>query len=204
MKVILYRNLEPPFNLRRTTPNMDFYLTATEDEVLAASVWKQKQVGLIPAETEAERAFLLVEFAELHPEASPIVLPPVGEHWIIEENDLPGGSISEENDYFFDAWEWVTDHVEVPIAKARAIHSRNIGKAKVRATEQLLLKMALAGDASEYNRLSSDLEKVSSFRPYTFSLSGHSTLDALKNAWPVELPTIEQLDRESLRINEGH
>lgn len=203
MKVILFRNLEPPFNLRRTTPNPDFYLTATEDEVIAQAVWKQKQVGIIPAETEVERTFFQAEHAKLHPTLPPIVLPPVGEHWIVDEVDLPGGSVSDENDYFFDAWEWATDHVEIPIAKARAIHSRNIAKAKVRATEQLLLKVALAGNASEYNRLSSDLAKVEAFRPYTFSLSGHSTPDAVKNAWPVELPTVAQLELESLRMSEG-
>ena len=112
MKFILTPNLKPPYNLRRISPNWDLLKTlGTEEAVLERVIKRNKEVGIIPCETEEERIKCLADYAERHashPDAPALILPPIGPHWVVDESELPGGNVSEENDsnYFFDAWEW--------------------------------------------------------------------------------------------------
>lgn len=81
MKVILTANPNPPYNLRRIHPayGSSSLPAMTEDELIAYVIESNQRRGVIPDGAT---------------------------YWIVDETDLPGGSISEENDYFFDAWEW--------------------------------------------------------------------------------------------------
>jgi len=112
MKFILTPNPNPPNNLRRISPNWDLLKTlGTEAAVLEHVIKRGKETGLIPCETEDERTKCFADYAEKHashPDAPALILPPVGSHWVVDESELPGGSVSSENDsnYFFDAWEW--------------------------------------------------------------------------------------------------
>jgi len=110
MKYILTLNPEAPFNLRRFSPAFGGhkYRGWDEADVITDVIRREKEVGAIPCETTEERDACLALYAERHPSLPLIELPPIGKHWIVDETDLPGGSVSEANDsdYFFDAWEW--------------------------------------------------------------------------------------------------
>jgi hypothetical protein len=111
-KFILTPNPKSPHNLRRISPNWDLLKTlGTEEAVLQHVIKRNKEVGLIPCETETERTQYLADYQEKHanhPDAPSLILPPVGLHWVVDESELPGGCVSPENDvnYYFDAWEW--------------------------------------------------------------------------------------------------
>jgi len=94
MRYILSPNPEPPYNLRRTFPNLrDPSLEhLTEEGAIAFIIEKLTSSGVI-----------------------------AGEYWIVDEQDLPGGEVSETNDVFFDAWEMKEGKVTVNMAKAREI-----------------------------------------------------------------------------------
>ena len=83
MKVILTPNPNSPYNLRRIHPayGSSSLPAMTEDELIAYVVESSKRKGLIPDGAD---------------------------YWIVDEADLPCGSVSDENDidFFFDAWEW--------------------------------------------------------------------------------------------------
>ena len=82
MKFILTPNTNPPYNLMRIAPNRDLLSQyGTEEALLEYVIARNKEAGVIAADASC---------------------------WIVDETELPGGSVSEENDnnYFFDAWEW--------------------------------------------------------------------------------------------------
>lgn len=190
MKVILVDNPKPPFNLRRIHPNPNLLLSMTEDEMIAYVIRRNKEVGVVPCETEADRDACLALFAARHPTLPLIDLPPVGVNHVVDEVDLPGGSISEDNDYFFDAWEWATDHADVNMPKARDIHMGHIREVRDIELAKLdvpFMQALETGDVPEQARITVD-KKVLRDIPATFDLSVHATPEALKAAWPAELP----------------
>ena len=90
MKFILTPNRKEPYNLIQIS-----FADNPIDQVIIRS----KETGLIPCESEEERAEMLELYVLHHPTWPLIELPPVGQHWIVEEADLP-------DNYFFDAWQW--------------------------------------------------------------------------------------------------
>jgi hypothetical protein len=94
MEYIIHPNPEPPHNLCRTFPNFrDPSLEhLTEKEALEFIIGKLKTAGVI-----------------------------TGEYWIIDEVDLPGGSVNDENDKLFGAWEMKDGQVTVNMSKAREL-----------------------------------------------------------------------------------
>ena len=110
MKFILTPNLMPPYNLKRICPAWKdtSFAGLTEAEIIDRVVSRGKYIGQIPCETTEERDSVAALRAEQSPAVPLPDLPSVGNHWIVDEADLPGGSVSEANDhdYFFDAWEW--------------------------------------------------------------------------------------------------
>jgi len=117
MKQILIPNPNPPYNLRQVHPNPDLLEFATEQQVVDFVVRRNKEVGVIPCESEAERTDMILQCQFRHPKLVAPDLPQVGPHYVVEDTDLP-------DDYFFDAWEWdgVNQKVEVNMVKARVVH----------------------------------------------------------------------------------
>ncbi len=111
MKVILTPNPDPPFNLRRIH-------LAYEDRIFQG------------IDQEA-----ILEFTILRNKDSGYISP-ANEYWVVDEAELPGGSISDDNDIFFDAWEWTGKAtVNMPNARGiqmnliRAVRNKELAKA---------------------------------------------------------------------------
>ena len=124
MKFILTSIANEPFTMRRISPNWGLLKAlGSEEAVIQQVIKRNKEVGLVPCESEVERSQVLAEFAakhENHPDVAPLVLPPIGPHWVIDEADLPGGVVNSANDYFFEAWEW-DDGVVINMTKALSL-----------------------------------------------------------------------------------
>ena len=80
-KYLLHINPNPPNNMRRSSlPYGSRNLTYdTEQDMIDAVIARLRSSGTVGADVV------------IH---------------VVDEADLPGGSVSTENDYFFDAWEW--------------------------------------------------------------------------------------------------
>lgn len=100
MKFVLSPNPEPPFNLvRHSMPYGSLsFPDATEDEMISTVIARLRTVGVLP-----------------------------DKYWLVDENELPGGSVSGANDelFFFRAWYW-DEGCKVDMDKARKIHLGNI------------------------------------------------------------------------------
>ena len=95
MKFILIPNPDPPYNLIRICPNMgNLSEYGTEDRVIEHCIARNREVGLIT-------------------EGSPV--------YIVEEEELPGGKVSLQNDRYFDAWYWGGEKVAIDMAKAKSL-----------------------------------------------------------------------------------
>ena len=141
--------------------------------------------------SEVERDQYLAAYAQKFPDLPIIDLPPVGPHWIVDEVDLPGGGISDDNEYFFNAWVWTSaGRVDVDIPKARDEHRRRLVMAKRDELRRLEEAMDIA-DGPEHARLAALESNLRAFRPGSFNLAAYDTPDALKAAWPSELPPRE-------------
>jgi len=164
MKVILTPNPEPPYNLRRIHPPYGSATlpTMTEKQLLDYVITSHQTRGIIPAN---------------------------GPYWVQDETDLPGGSISEENDYFFDAWTW-DDGVTVDMAKAREIHLEHIRRARNKKLATLDIPFIRAlenSNSEEVRRITAEKQSLRDI-PQTLNLTiGIRTPAQLKAIWPVEL-----------------
>ena len=164
MKVILTPNPDPPYNLRRIHPPYGSATlpTMTERQLLDYVITSHQTRGIIPAD---------------------------GPYWVQDETDLPGGSISEENDYFFDAWKW-DDGVTVDMAKAREIHPEHIRRArnkKLAALDIPFIRALESGNAEEQTRIAAEKQALRDI-PQKFDLStGVKTPAELKALWPSAL-----------------
>ena len=186
MKSILTPNLEPPYNLRQIFPNPDLFDRFTEAEVLAYVIKRNKEVGVIPCESEAERDMCLAHYQTKHPRLPLIVLPPVGPHYVVDETDLP-------DDYFLDCWEW-DNGCKVNMPKARVIHLDRIRKVRDPELAKLDVPFMIAletGDTAEQRRITG-LKQALRDIPQTFDLTVYATPEELKVAWPVILPARRQ------------
>jgi len=177
MKCILTPNLDPPFNLRQIYPN--------SDHTLAWVIRRNKEVGVIPCESKAERDMCLADYKAKHPNLPLIVLPPIGPHYVVDETDLP-------DDYFFDCWEW-DNGCQVNMPKARGFQMEHVRK--VRNVELVKLDVPFmlaleAGNVAEQRRIGG-LKRTLRDIPQTFDLGPYETARELQLAWPVRLPVRE-------------
>ena len=206
MKYILTPNLKDPFNLIRIFPaytDRDHGFPGpswdTEDEFLAWVVQRNKEIGLIPCESEVERQAVIDDYAARHPDAPLIrgigmapkgnteaILPAVGPHYIVDEADLPGGAVTVDNDYFFEAWEWNGSAVVVNMAKARTIHMAKIRRARnkdLAALDVPFMRAVETSSSSDQASIATDKQALRDI-PATFDLTSAGTPDELKALWP--------------------
>tara|TARA_R110002110_G_scaffold31559_4_gene110967 strand:+ start:3832 stop:4227 length:396 start_codon:yes stop_codon:yes gene_type:complete len=119
------------------------------------------------------------------------VIPVDGPYWIVDEADLLDGSGSEDNEYFFDAWEWAEDRVNVNMTKARAIHMdaiRVVRNAELVAKDITFMRAVEAGDASAQSTIATEKQVLRDI-PATFDITTDvDTPEKLKAKWPTELP----------------
>jgi len=185
MKCILTPNLEPPFNLRQIWLNPDPNRFPSETEALTWTINRNKEVGVIPCESEAERDMCLAHYQIKHPSLPLIVLPPVGPHYVVDETELP-------DDYFFNCWEW-DNGCKVNRPKAEIYRMDNIRKVRDAELANLDVPFMLAleaGNVAEQRRIRG-LKQVLRDIPQTFDLGPYETARELQLAWPVSLPVRE-------------
>jgi hypothetical protein len=193
MKYILTPNLNPPYNLRQISLNPDLFDTMTEAEVLAHVIQRNKEVGIIPCETESERTQCLEDYQAKHihhPKAPALVLPPIGPHYVVDDTDLPDRSNSDK-DYFFDCWEW-DDGCKVNMPKARGKHMDCIRLARnkeLAAKDIPWMKAVEDGDTGAQATIKVEKQTLRDI-PQTFDLTTDTT-QQLINKWPSELPARE-------------
>ena len=165
MKYILAPNPNPPNNLRRICPPYGSVSPVfdTEDAMIAHTVARWQETGYIIG----------------------------NDYHIVDEADLPGGAVTEDNDEaeFFDAWEW-DGTVKVNMPKARLIHMGEIRKARDKELVKLDVSFIRAAEASDTVAQATIATEKQVLRdlPATFSLSGKNTSSTLHAAWPTELP----------------
>lgn len=168
MKCILTPNPNAPYNLKRIMPAYESLTLGhmSEDELIEFAIDRNKAAGVI-----ADGA----------------------SYWIVEHSDLPGGSLSEDNDYFFDAWEW-DGGVTVSMAKARTIHMNVIREARnkeLAAKDITFMRAIEAGDASAQSTIAAEKQALRDL-PTTFDITTDvDTPEKLKAKWPTELPDRE-------------
>jgi len=201
-KCILVPKTVSPNNLKRIHPAYYNKTAAqSEDDFVAGVVRRNQEVGQVPYETDEARnahiAALDTRDAALIAAGEPVperaVFPAAGPHYIVEESALPGGSVSEDNDYFFDCWEW-SDAVVVNMTKARAFHMDVIRKARDIELAKLdvpWMQAVEAGNTSDQATIATQKQTLRDI-PATFDITtGVTTPDQLKAAWPSELPARE-------------
>ena len=168
MKCILTPNPNPPYNLRRIIPAYGSQTIGhlSEDELIQHVIDRNKEVGVIPDGAD---------------------------YWVVDVTDLPGGELSEDNEYFFEAWEWDGSAVVVNMTKARTIHLaeiRRVRDAQLVTKDVPFMRAVEAGDASAQSTIGAEKQVLRDI-PATFSLNGYGDPDTLKAAWPAELPARE-------------
>jgi len=199
-KCILVPKTVSPNNLKRIHPAYYNKTAAqSEDDFVAGVVRRNQEVGQVPYETDEARnahiAALDTRDAALIAAGEPVperaTFPAAGPHYIVEESALPGGSVSEDNDYFFPCWEWESDAVAVNMTKARALHMDVIRKARDIELAKLdvpWMQAVEAGNTSDQATIATQKQTLRDI-PTTFDLTtGVDTPDQLKARWPTELP----------------
>ena len=202
-KCILVPKTVSPNNLKRIHPYYPRKAAAqSEDDFIASVVQRNQEVGLVPYETDEARTAHIAELdardAALIAAGEPVperaTFPAAGPHYIVEESALPGGSVSEDNDYFFPCWEWESDAVAVNMTKARALHMDVIRKARDIELAKLdvpWMQAVEAGNTSDQATIATQKQTLRDI-PATFDITtGVTTPDQLKAAWPSELPARE-------------
>jgi hypothetical protein len=202
VKYILTPNPNPPNNLRRIHPNPVRLVELGETDGIAFAVARNQAVGHVPFASAEDKATHIAELdardVDLEAAGEPIpvrpTLPDPGPHYIVEDSDLPGGSVSVENDYFFDAWEWDGSAVAVNMTKARAIHLTEIRRVRDEELVKLdvpWMKAVEAGDTSTQATIKGQKETLRDL-PATFDITTDvDTPEKLKAKWPSELPARE-------------
>ena len=199
VKFILTPNPNSPNNLRRILPDDNILAELGETDGIAWVLARNRAVGQVPFATADDKAAHIAELdardVDLEAAGEPIPardpLPDPGPHYIVEETDLPGGSISEENDYFFDGWEWDGSAVAVNMTKARAIHLTEIRRVRDEELVKLdipWMKAVEAGDTDAQATIKGQKETLRDL-PATFDLTTDvDTPEKLFARWPSELP----------------
>jgi len=190
MKSILANNSRTG-RVSQIFPNPDLYKTMTEDEVMAHVTARNKEVGEIPCETESERNECLAKYAALHPGQPAIELPPIGEHLIIDEADLPE---TLGQDSYFEAWEINDGVASVNMTKARAIHLvaiRRVRDAELVKKDVPFMRAVEDADTDAQATIKTEKQVLRDL-PATFDITTDAgTPELLKAKWPVELPARE-------------
>jgi hypothetical protein len=201
-KYIFTPNPNPPNNLRRIQPNPRRVAEMGETDGIAFSLARNRAVGMVPFATAEDKAAHIAELdardVDLRAAGEPIPgrdpLPDPGPHYIVEETDLPGGSVSVENDYFFDAWEWDGSAVVVNMARGREIHLAEIRRVRDEELVKLdvpWMKAVEAGDTDAQATIKGQKETLRNL-PATFDITTDvDTPEQLKSKWPSELPARE-------------
>lgn len=193
MNLILTANPSPPFNLIQIVPAYEGreFSGWTAEAVLQHVIQKNKESGIIPCETDSERLSCIDAFASKHPTLPVIDLPPVGEYWVIDELQLPGGGFaSVDTTHFFDAWEMVKGQPEVNMAAARGIHMDTIRAARnteLAAKDIVFMRAVEAGDTDAQSTIATEKQTLRDI-PQTFDLTtDNDTPEELLAMWPSEL-----------------
>lgn len=163
MQCILTPNKKAPYNLRLIVPA---YGSATipdmsQDEWIARTISRNIDVGVLSVDSE---------------------------YWVVEEEDLPGGSLEDADSYFFDCWEW-HDGITVNMAKARTVHLAAIRRARdneLAAMDIAWMKAAESGDTNAQTKIAAEKQILRDL-PQTFDLTAR-TPEQLRARWPKELP----------------
>tara|TARA_R110000737_G_scaffold153360_1_gene182580 strand:- start:55 stop:564 length:510 start_codon:yes stop_codon:yes gene_type:complete len=168
----------------------------SEDAVYAHVIAREKETGMIPCETEEERDACLALYMERHPTAGVdpnvpmLVLPPIGNHWVINDADLPEVL---GDDSFFGAWECTDGLVTINMAKARGVHMdriRVVRNEELAAKDVTFMRAVEAGDAAAQSTIGTEKQTLRDL-PTTFDLTTAGTPELLKGLWPSELPARE-------------
>ena len=168
MKCILTPNPNAPYNLKRIMPAYESLTLGhlSEDELVEFVIARSKATGSIAADAS---------------------------YWIVEHSDLPGGSLSEDNDDFFDAWEW-NDGVVINMTKARAIHLdaiRVVRNKELAAKDVTFMRAVEDADTDAQATIKAEKQTLRDI-PATFDLTTDvDTPEKLKAQWPTELPARE-------------
>ena len=163
MQCVLTPNPDPPHNLKLIVPayGSSTISDLTQDEWIERTIERNKIVGVIPSGAE---------------------------YWVIDETELPGGSIENADSYFFNAWEW-RGKVTVNMGKARDIHMANIRRVRnkrLAALDVPFMRAVESNDRAGQQRISVEKQVLRDI-PQKFDLSDHQTPATLINAWPSEL-----------------
>ena len=103
-KYILTPNPNPPNNLKRIQPSPARLVELGEANGIAFVLARNQAVGMVPFATAEDKAAHIAELdardveleaaGETVPERA--ILPDPGPHYIVEDSDFPGGSMSPE------------------------------------------------------------------------------------------------------------
>ena len=196
-KSIISPSRNHPGALRQSFPASKLFDQMSEDAVYAHVIAREKETGMIPCETEEERDACLALYMEKHPTAGVdpnvpmLVLPPVGNHWVINDADLP--EVMGE-DAFFGAWECTDGLVTCNMAKARGVHMdaiRVVRNAELAAKDITFMRAVEAGDTDAQATIGTEKQVLRDL-PATFDITTDvDTPEKLKAKWPTELPARE-------------
>ena len=202
VKYILTPNPNPPNNLRRIQPNPRIVADMGESDGIAFVLARNQTTGHVPFANAEDKAAHIAELdardVVLEATGEPIPardpLPDPGPHYIVEESDLPGGGISDDNDYFFDGWEWDGSAVVVNMARGREIHLAEIRRVRDEELVKLdipWMKAVEAGDTDAQATIRTQKQTLRDL-PTTFDITTDvDTPEKLKAKWPTELPDRE-------------
>ena len=120
MRVILFPNPNPPYNLCLRVPSPRLVEEQGEDIALASVVNRGQVCGDIPCGNENTRGRLLSQWLVNNPRQGEGRLmresdfAPVGPHYIVDLGSLPDMGL-------FDAWYWAGDKVAVDREKVKSL-----------------------------------------------------------------------------------
>lgn len=165
MFVILAPNPNPPYNLRQIIPSAQV-VGRFDTEALACAYVVSRNLAV----------------GQLLPGAP---------YWIVDDRDLPGGSLdSVESTDFFDAWEWGGTSAVVNMPRARGIHLdriRVVRNAKLQELDITWMKAVESGDTAAQAAIAKAKQILRDI-PTTFDLvAGVDTPTQLHAKWPAEL-----------------
>ena len=204
MKFILTPNKDDATKLIRITPQYNDRLVGfnkrpdlynnSEDQYITWVVNRNKETGLIPCESTDEYNTLIAKWTAANPNSDHKTRRPYHDgktYWIVDASDLPGGKVTNDNDYFFEAWEWVDNGVIVNMPKARNIHMdqiRIIRNRELAAKDITFMRAVEDGNADAQATIKTEKQNLRDI-PQTFDITtGVDTPEQLKAKWPDGLP----------------
>ena len=204
MKFILTPNRDDATKLIRITPQYNDKLWGfnkrpdlydnSEDQYITWVINRNKETGMIPCDSAEEYNTLIAKWTAANPSSDHKTRRPYHDgktHWIVEESALPGGKVTNDNDYFFEAWEWVDNAVIVNMPKARNIHMnqiRIIRNRELTKKDVEYMRSDESGDTAAKITIATEKQNLRDI-PQTFDITtGVDTPEQLKAKWPAGLP----------------